>query len=259
MYGEDFLRSLDRLYQAGELDAAEAALRRELETASGDARISLLNELGGFYRGISRYEQSASAFQEALRLLEDGGQVGGSAYATVLLNLAGVFRLAGRQDRAERLLCRALSMLSPDNDAYVAVLNGLSLVRREQGRLEDAARLGEAALAWFARRGGYARETATAQVNQASLLLAQGDLDGAARMLDQALEYFEKQPEPDAHYAAALSAKGAVCFRRGDWGGAERAYRSAQSLTEHFFGRNSEYEAARAALEAVCRARRSGQ
>lgn len=253
------METLDRLCRSGALTEAERFLQNTLAEASGEARISLLNELGGFYRGLSRHKQSADAFREALQCLEDAGQIQGAEYDIVLLNLAGTCRLAGRLDEAEDLLQQALSRISPEDTAYGAALNGLSLVKREQGSLDDAARLGEAALKWLAGHDSPSCELATAQSNQASVCLEMGDLDRASRLVGQALRFFEALPEPDTHYAAALSVKGAICFRQGDWDEAERAYQSAMSLTEHFFGHNREYEAARAALEVVRRARRDGQ
>ena len=253
------METLGRLCRSGALAEAERFLQNALAEALGGARISLLNELGGFYRGLSSYEQSAGAFREALRCLEDAGQGHGAEYGTVLLNLAGTCRLAGRLDEAEDLLRQALSRISPEDAAYGAAVNGLSLVKREQGSLKDAARLGEAALEWLEGHGHLSCELATARSNQASVWLEMGDLDRASRLAGQALRFFEALPEPDTHYAAALSVKGAICFRQGDWDGAERAYQSAMCLTERFFGHNREYEAAQAALEAVRCARRDGR
>lgn len=253
------METLDRLCRSGALAEAERFLQNTLAEASGESRISLLNELGGFYRGLSRHEQSADAFREALRCLEDAGQAQGAEYGTVLLNLAGTCRLAGRLDEAEDLLQQALSRISPEDAVYGAALNGLSLVKREQGSLKDAARLGEAALNWLAGHGSPSCDLATARSNQASVWLEMGDLDRASQLVGQALRFFEALPEPDTHYAAALSVKGTICFRQGDWDGAERAYQSAMSLTEHFFGHNREYDVARTSLEAVRCARRDGR
>ncbi len=256
---KDFLESLDRLYRAGDRETAERVLLHALEHAAGREKAALLNELGGFYRGISRYEESAGAFRGALSCLEALGQDQGAEYATVLLNLGGACRLAGKQTEAEQLLKQALCLLTPEESAYVGAQNALALVYREEGLLEEAIQLEQEALAWLERHGASDQERATALNNLASLHLALGQTAQAACLIEQSLSLFGAMTQPDPHYAAALSTRGAICFRLGKTDQAELAYREAMELTEHYFGRNQEYQSARAALETVRQSRRNAR
>lgn len=238
----DFYKHLDLLYQAGDLRAVEQYLQDCLLQYPLPEKISVLNELGGFYRGISRYPESEEAFHKAMALLEQDGQDNTAFFATVLLNLAGTYRLSNRLDQAESMFRQAITHLDAENYAYASALNNLSLVKQAQGDLAEAEILSQQALDWMLKHGAPEHEVATSYNNLAALCLQQQKLARAQQMLDQAMALYDGMPEANVHLAAAYSTQGALCYAKKDWNGAEEALHRALELTEYFFGRNEEYK-----------------
>ncbi|PWM37531.1 MAG: hypothetical protein DBX46_03075 [Clostridiales bacterium] len=252
---EKFFEELDALYQAGNVDRTEQFLKRYLEHCPREERITVLNELAGFYRGISRYEESEAASKEALQLLEENGMENSAQYATAMMNLAGTYRLSGRLDEAEGMMRQAAEMLDEEDYAYASTLNNLSLIYHKKGDIAKAEELAGAALTWMRSHGSPEHEVATSLNNLAAMKMSRGDWAGAAELLEEALTFYKAMPEPNIHYAAALSAKGVLCFRQGDLEGAEKAFERALLLTEHFFGHNAEYQSTLENLKKVREAR----
>lgn len=252
---EQFFAQLDQLFQSGDLSATEAFLAEALFNCRPQDRVTILNEQGAFYRGISRYERSEAAFSEALDILRAAGQEGTRPYATLLLNLAGTHRLAGRYDLAAELYLRSLDMLDPDRYEFASVLNNLALTRHAQGQLDEACALATQALDWIKAHGAPDHEVATSLNNLASICISKKDWDGAAALLDQALERYDAMPESNVHHAAALYSRGIVYLGQGMLDRAEADFQQALELTDHFFGHNAEYDTILNALDMVRRAR----
>ena len=104
---EQLCRVLDALYKENSRDKLEAFFMEEiLDHVPGCCDVSseyifLMNEAGAYYRSISCYEQAASYFQGLLSTMERFGLNGSAAYATVLNNLAGVYRMTGQLEQAQ--------------------------------------------------------------------------------------------------------------------------------------------------------------
>jgi len=243
------------LYQSGKVAEVEPFLEKTLERVPNPEKITVLNELAGFYRGVSRYEDSAAAYLQALVLLEAAGQKDKPTYSTVLMNLAGTLRLSGKLTEAAEMFETSLRLLDPKDYAYASAQNNLALVLQEQGKFKEAEKLAEQALEWVRRHGAPAHEVTTSLNNLANIRLNMGDTDGAKSLIDEALGMYDSMGEADVHHAAALSLKGSLCCRQKDWDGAQAAFEKALSLTEHFFGKNAEYEHTLRNLEAVQKAR----
>ena len=84
---EAFYGDLDEKYLQGDLTAVERFLLESIRQAektpqgSRDELIAIYNELGSFYRGISRYAQSIAAFEKARALaVLDPGRDSGEKY-----------------------------------------------------------------------------------------------------------------------------------------------------------------------------------
>ena len=64
-----FFEQLDGVYRQGFPEAVETFLRESLCRAEAETdrelELAAWNELGGFFRGVGRYEESLSAFRRA--------------------------------------------------------------------------------------------------------------------------------------------------------------------------------------------------
>jgi len=251
----NFFDELDRFYDAGDLDAVEAFILDAIVDSPDNSpeQAGFLNELAGFYRGVSRYEESERAFLESLEIFEESGMEATAQYATVLLNLAGLYRVSGEADKSIELFYSAMKKLEAaggkDSYAYISVLNNLALAWQEKGELDRALEYAQAALdllrAAESDTAEYDHEIAASLNNIASIRLKLGEIEAADALVSESLSIYDAMPEPDVHHAAALTTKAVVRFRSGDISGALEGFKQGLELTRRFFGENIEF--------AVCR------
>ena len=64
------------------------------------------NEMGSFYRGTSRYQESLSAFRKSQELVLDLKGRDTADYAVSVNNIAGTYRLMGEYEQAVSLFWR---------------------------------------------------------------------------------------------------------------------------------------------------------
>lgn len=202
---------------------------------------SLLGELGAFYRGQGRNEESERYFRRALALLEADPGPDSPAYATALNNLAGAHRLLGRYEEAlaEFRACLALyrSSVGEGHVLYAAGLNNLSLVHLERGELEEALALQEQAAAVLAGLPQARRELASALCNQGALYQRLGRLDQARGRLERALDLLRGELGTDTpHYHAALNTLGTVHYAAGRFQEARDCFDQAARAGEALYG-----------------------
>lgn len=220
-----FFEQLDGVYRQGFPEAVEAFLRESLCRAEAETdrelELAVRNELGSFFRGAGRYEESLSAFRRAEFLAGELRGRGSGAYATVLNNMAGTCRLLHRASEAESLFLRAMECYRQagleDSDAYTSVLNNLSLVYRETGELGKAIDYLLRALKRLEGRGDRQAELAVTYNNLTTLYQAAGDRDKALLCVNRALQEYEKCPEEQrVHYAAVLNSLAGFLCGQGD-------------------------------------------
>ena len=243
----EFYAKLDELYRKGDIEAVEEYLLNAVgETdESSPQRAGLLNELAGFYRGVSRYAESEKTFIQSLAIFEAAGMEATPEYATVLLNLAGLHRLTGAADKAIELFRSAMRKLEDadarDSYAYVSILNNLALAFQSNGDLTQALEYASKALELMRAGSGNEHEVASSLNNLASIRLGLGQLDTADELIAEALGIFDAMPEPDVHHAAALTTKAVLMCRKGNHLESLSDFQRALELTKRFFGENIEF------------------
>ena len=254
----EFYDRLDELYSQGDLAAIEKYLLEAVSQTNDQSpeRAALLNELAGFYRGISRYTASEDAFIKSLNIFESANMEATPEYATVLLNLAGLYRLMGDSEKAIDLFKNAMSKLeasgATDSYAYVSILNNIALAYQEKGEPQQALQYASKALELMRTFASGDHEIATSLNNLASIRLGLGELDTADTLVTEALEYYDAMPEPNVHHAAAITTKAAIMSRRGDYKSALAGFRKALDLTQRFFGENIEFAICKRNISEIC-------
>ena len=254
----DFYEKLDGLYASGDLNSVEDFLKNAVaeEGSSAPIRASLLNELAGFYRGVSRYSESEAAFEQALAIFESIGMGATPEYATVLMNLAGLYRMRGEADKAIELFFGAMKKLEDfgarDTYAYVSVLNNLALAYQSKSDYQNAVEYASKALSLMRAGSGSEHEIATSLNNLASIYLGLADLEKAGSHISESLAIYDSMEEPDVHHAAALTTKAVLMHRLGDHQGSLNGFRRALDLTNRFFGENMEYAICKRNISEVC-------
>lgn len=243
------LAELDGYFQRREIDKVEPFILARLSEAdaAGDkpARLTLLNELMGFYRGMSRFGEALAIGREALALMEQLGYKGSVPYATTLLNVATALRAKGDTREAIALFEETGRLLAAhdvrDPWLLASLHNNLSLAYQEADEHAQAiASLGRA-LELVQQLPESAVHVAVTLTNRAQSSLRLGHVDTARDDLVEALRLFESQPHLNSHYGAALAALGEVAWRSGDMPQAAARYEHALREIESHYGRNLYY------------------
>jgi LuxR family transcriptional regulator, maltose regulon positive regulatory protein len=157
---------------------------------------SWLEWLSGYaYRSLSRLDQAAAAFREALRVSQEQENLWNDMICCT--DLAMVFHLQGRLAEARSLYLQALELGRVRRAATHGYLNrveaGLSAVLLDCSELDKAAHHGETALElsqWWPS----ANSRALALTSLGRVRLAKGDLVGAAQVIQQAEQERRKWP-----------------------------------------------------------------
>ncbi|KAF7597979.1 MAG: hypothetical protein CGU29_15890 [Candidatus Dactylopiibacterium carminicum] len=243
------LAELDALFQRGEYDKVEPFMvdhivRAEAEGDKGTT-LSLLNELMGYYRSVSRFRDSLNVANKALNLLEELGLKNSLHYATTLLNIATAWRADGQTQRAIGLfeeVGRLFLALQVQDAFLVATLyNNLALAWQEAGDHAKAIQFLEAALPISRSRPDAEHDVAVSLTNLAQSRIRLGQLAEARAALEEALQLFDALPRPSGHASAAVAALAEVCFREGRAQEAATLYERALADVEARYGRNQHY------------------
>ena len=141
----EFLLELDHMY-ATNPKGVEAYLKSGLEEAGkcldGPAMLTILNELMGYYRVMSKPEECEWCIEKAVRIAEKLGIQGTTDYATMLLNIGTAQRVMGQMDKAESNYEEAYAIFKEklhEPDYRMATLyNNRSILYANTGRLKEA-------------------------------------------------------------------------------------------------------------------------
>lgn len=245
----DFFEQLDALYGKGDRGALEDYLEDGLAKArragDGEMEVAILDEMGGFYRGVSEYSLAEDYFDEAMELMRQRGQAGTYGYAVALMNRAGNARMSGDPDHAAALFLEARDILARERDksdyAYVSLLNNLALTYQDLGEPEKALACAGEALEIVRSGSDYEHEIATSLNNVASIWMSMGEYEKAGALLEEALEIYDAMPEENVHHAATLNSMAVVEYRRGNADAALADLEKAAELNAFFFGKNWDY------------------
>ncbi|MDO4287487.1 MAG: tetratricopeptide repeat protein [Eubacteriales bacterium] len=249
---EKFYQALDLQYSQGDLDQIERFLLESAAQMNEDAaervgeQIAVYNELGSFYRGISRYENSISAFRLAEELAEKEMGEKSTQYATVLNNMAGTYRLMGKYEEAIGLFQKSVQIYRLNGEqqtyAYASVLNNMALVYRETKQLKTAIEYLEEALSIIETMPQCQQEVAVTYNNLTALYHAAGDTEKAKKCVELAIREFEKCADVEnVHYAAGLNSFAGFLYADGAYEEALALYQKSAEYTKRFFGENIEY------------------
>lgn len=262
MDAERFYQELDQAYSRGPEQAEWFLLEsRETLERAGDAAglVTVHNELGSFYRGTSRYQESLTAFQNAGEEIVRRKGADSVEYATLLNNIAGTCRLMGRTEQAVRLFQQAIRIYrdqnAGDSYAFVSVLNNISLAYQDMGRTDEAISSLERALDMLRRMPGHLHEEAVTYHNLTALYHRAERREDARRCLEMALACFQEcGGGEDPHYAAALNSLAGALYGEGDYARSIDTYQKAAEYTKRWFGENEEYAVTLQNMSWACQA-----
>ena len=240
-----FFTKLDTLFANKEIQEAEIYMKDSLEAAerSGDLKsaIAVCNELGGYYRKLSRYKEGAELYEKALAYLEQLGLSNSEHCATTLMNYATTCTQAGEREKALSLFQRAAEIFTEKGltaDYRMASLhNNISSLYQDAGDLPNAEKHLRMALSVLEGLTGTELEAAITYTNWAQLCLSADRLADGEEKVRLALTAFEKAGgSRDTHYAAAVNILGKISYLKGDYTSAIAQFQEAMELIEQEFG-----------------------
>ena len=143
---EMILKELDRLFATYQMDKVEGFLENKMAQAASveddNSLITLLNEMIGYLRDVSKYEKCCMYCDRLLNVLEKNGLKGTIPYATSLLNIANAYRAAGLLAESMtnyKTVCLIYQSQLEDNDfRFASLYNNMSLLYQEMGEFEEA-------------------------------------------------------------------------------------------------------------------------
>ncbi len=256
---QDFFNGLDTLFSTGNMEQVEPYFQENLRKAKEEqdigARITILNEMMGFFRETSQYEKAKQCIRDVLELMESSGLADSLPYATTLLNSANALRAAGELEQAAKYYNQVFALFEgqvPQTDfRYAELYNNVSLLYQEMKRYDMASQCLLNALAIVQQTPGKEFQLAVTLTNLGSSELQEGKVQEAVEHLKQAIKGFQAMKAEDTHMAAALSAMGEACFRNAEYEKAESYYQQALDMIENYIGKTEAYERVKASLELV--------
>ena len=226
--GAAFATFADDPWEQAALRATEAV---EAERKAGDAArlAEALARRAEAYQALGHRSQALLDLEEAAALL-DGRSAPPALVAGVTGALGQAYFLAGRLDRAQPTLGRALDLARSANAPRLeaAVQNDLGLVLAAEGK-PDAALAAYRAAAQRARAANDGLLAAKASLNAARLEQRQSRGTEAAPLAREALVALATVPD-SREKAFQLAAAGEVLRRAGDQAGAESALTQAARI-----------------------------
>lgn len=246
---EKLYETLDELFAEKKTEQVEPFLKNILDTAEKDERygiaVAACNELGGFFRMTSRYNEAAELYDKALQYLEYIGAGRGQDFATTQINYATTLSMSGRYDEALDMYNAAIIFFDThgiETDYRAATLyNNMSSIYQEKGDTDTAARYLKKALSILENLEESNIEIAITYSNLANLYIKTDNIEEAEKYAEDAVVMFkENSAEKDVHYSAAICTLGDVYFAKGDYEKAADLFETALKFIERDYGKDND-------------------
>ncbi len=245
----DYFSIVDKSYGTEDNQIIESEIKRACELAKenegeGSAiYASMLSELGGFYRGLTRYDESVACFTKAAEILKALNGPMSPDYATCVNNRAGSYRQMREFDKAEEGFAECLNIyentVGRHHILYSAGLNNVALVALDKGQTDRAAAYLKEASDILAELPEHLDEYATSLANTAELYRQLGRYEDAEKNLLEAKDVYENRlcDTFTPHYHAILNSLGLVCMATGRFKEAADWFRSALVYCERYYNK----------------------
>ncbi len=246
------LKKADSLFAENKAALACEYLEMRLVEAKQEkdwrTELSILNELMGYYRSISRFDK---AWEYALAAMEtaQAHQVTATADgATTYLNVATVYRACGKFNEALILYTKVEEVYLREGlqkDYRLGGLyNNMCVACIEAGKGKDAADYGSKAIEILQDIADAAEECAVVCCNLAGIQLQskEKDLQRAEAYLNRSLALFADKCPDSPHYGGAVAMKAYICYLKGDAEQSVALYTQAIETTKAHFGENLDFK-----------------
>lgn len=260
----DYFRIVDSSYGTENNETIESEIKRacslakENEGEGSAIYAAMLSELGGFYRGLTRYDESVDCFTRAAEILKAQRGPMSPDYATCINNRAGSYRQMGLFDEAEEGFAECLDIyeatVGKKHILYSAGLNNCALVALDKGQTDRAAALLNEAADILKDLPDHLDEYATSLANNAELFRLLGRYSDAEKNLLEAKDVYENRLHDTftPHYHAILNSLGLICMATNRYEKAADWFRQSLTYCERYYNKeHREYKATERNLAAA--------
>jgi serine/threonine-protein kinase len=154
--------------------------------------------------------------------------------------LGGIYQKLGKLDVAEPLLVQALAAnrqnLGPNDLRVARSLTALALLRKDQGKLDEAESLARQAIDTSRRASAAPPDTAAALAALGTVLEVRAKYDEARQMLLEAMKLLPRNAGDSAERAATLLSLADVTFYQGHYDESESWNRQALDMDRRLYG-----------------------
>lgn len=249
------LKTLDGLFKSGRIDDVEKYLLECYQQAEGagskEDSLTILNELIGYYRVMTRYEDAKSIAAKITELVKELNLVGEIEEGTSLLNIATSYRAMGECEKSFELYRRVEEIfnekLSESDYRLASLYNNMSILFQTMGQPMKAVSYLEKALAVVCRIEA-TDEIATTYTNLGQAYLQLNDLERAEDNLYKAWNIYTKSVNKDVHCSGCANALGMLHMKKKDYNCAVEFYERALWDAFSSNGKTQNYETIRANL-----------
>lgn len=242
-----FYYQIDHFFEEKKIKEAEGFMLDTLKQAEEEkdlgAIITVCNELGGYYRAVSRYSEGIPLYERALSCIRDLGLTGSEHHATTLINYATTYTMTGDAQKALTLYTQAADILGKGGyalDYRLATLyNNMSYLCQDLDQMKQAEEYLTQALYILKALDNSEIEVAITYSNLAGVYLSMGPdhLDEAKVTVKKALDLFiSESGDTDVHYAAAVSTLGRIYYQEAAYEKAAALFEQAMDLTRRDYG-----------------------
>ena len=252
----DYFSIVDKSYGTEDNKIIESEIKRATELArtnEGDMSpiyASMLSELGGFYRGLTRYDECVDCFTKAAEIMKAVKGENSADYATCINNRAGAYRQMKEFDKAEEGFAECLAIyersVGKRHILYSAGLNNVALVALDKGQTDRAMELLTESSDILKDLPGHLDEYATSLANTAELYRQLGRYEDAERNLLKAKTVYDTEMNDTftPHYHAILDSLGVVCMATGRYAEAADWFRDSLKFCVRYYNtEHREYKA----------------
>ena len=192
---EKFITELDSFFAREDIKGAGEYLRRKYaetdEAGDENAKLTILNEMIGFFRQTGEEKAALDAISEALELIEKTGIAGEISGATIYLNCATTLKCIGMSAEAMQYYEKTQSVydkkLDKNHPLVAGLYNNKALALQDLGEVEESEKCFRKAIEITLTDSANALETAVSYVNLAHLLFDENPVDEEVNeLLDKA-------------------------------------------------------------------------
>lgn len=242
-------KQLDDLYNHHQYQEAYQWMQENIKTAILDNNIYkilwLYNELIGFLRVHSKFEEANEIVNKALELLKNN-KISQLSQATTLLNIATLYNEENKFFEAKDFYFQVYNIyvkqISSDDERWYSLLNNLSTLFFKMGDIKQAIDYEYQVLAILTIQDDNSLETAITCTNLAQYHYHLKQYQESYQCLLKALNIFESKYPEDQHYFAALSFYAQWCYHNHQLFKAKDIYLKVLDGIEQLFGKNQDYQ-----------------